>query len=350
MPDPLIIAEVAQGYEGSAAQAAALVRAASAAGADAVKLQLVYADELATAGYEHFALFRKLEMPDESWYGISQLAGSLGLQFHLDVFGGRSLELAERLNVGAIKIHTTDMSNPGLLQAVAASSVSRILLSVGGCFAPEVDRAVDMLAGKHLVLLHGFQGYPTPTGANQIFRLRQLASRYGDRPNVLLGFADHADPDGTQAMLLAAAALGAGASVIEKHLTLAKVMKLEDHESALNPDEFAEFARQMRACRDALGLVARDGASASGVKQGNASGADFGMHETERTYRGKTRKHVVAVRDLDAGTVIAATDVVLKRTPSDVFLQEADEVIGRVLTRAVRRDEAVAPEAIKAPQ
>jgi N,N'-diacetyllegionaminate synthase len=343
MPDPFIIAEVAQGYEGSAAQAGAMVRAAASAGADAVKLQLVYADELATAGYEHFALFRKLEMPDESWHGISQLASSMAIQLHLDVFGPRSLRLAESLKAGAVKIHSTDMSNPGLLAAVAASRISRVLLSVGGCFSHEIERAVGMLAGKQLVLLHGFQGYPTPTGANHIFRLRRLAACYGGQPNVRLGFADHADPDGPQSMVLAAAALGAGATVLEKHITLAKTMKLEDHESALNPDEFAEFTRHMRACGDALGIVPPGDEKA-------AANVDFGMHESERAYRGKTRKHVVAARELDAGALITAADIALKRTPGTAFLEEADDVIGRTLLRAVKRDEAIAPDAIEVKQ
>jgi hypothetical protein len=42
-----IIAELAQGFEGRPEQARLLLRAAAAAGADAAKYQLVYADELA---------------------------------------------------------------------------------------------------------------------------------------------------------------------------------------------------------------------------------------------------------------------------------------------------------------
>ena len=48
-----IIAELAQGFEGRPDQARLLVKAAAAAGADAAKLQLVYADELATPDYKH---------------------------------------------------------------------------------------------------------------------------------------------------------------------------------------------------------------------------------------------------------------------------------------------------------
>ena len=43
-----------------------------------------------------------------------------------------------------------------------------------------------------------------------------------------------------------------GATVIEKHLTLGKVMKLEDYESALNPDEFKDSVEILKASYRAL--------------------------------------------------------------------------------------------------
>lgn len=338
MPDPFIIAEIAQGYEGKRAQAAALVAAAADAGADAAKLQLVYADELATPDYEHFALFRRLEMPDQVWGDLANLARDRNMQLQLDVFGFRSLALAESIGAHAVKIHSTDMSNPGLLEQVGRSRIPEVLLSAGGCLDAEIERALDGLPGKSLVLLHGFQGYPTQVEANQILRLREFARRYGKRPQLRLGFADHAEPESVNSLLLPALALGAGATVIEKHLTLAKTMKLEDHESALNPDEFAAFVSSMRECCSAL----------TGGAQGPAYvSADFGMHESERRYRDKTRKHVVAARALAPGAVIKATDVALKRTASAEFVQDADAVVGHRLKKGARADEAIRPDMIE---
>lgn len=331
MREPFIIAEIAQGHEGNPAQAAALVAAAAAAGADAAKLQLVYADELATVDYKHYPLFRKIEMPDTAWRDLAAQARALNIALHLDIFGLRSLSLAESLGAGAVKVHSTDMGNPGLLAAVAASGVDEVLLSTGGCTPEEIRRAVDALPDKRLVLLHGFQGYPTPIEANHILRLRSLAERFGARAGLRLGFADHADPESPLSLLLAAAALGAGATVIEKHLTLAKSMKLEDHESALNPDEFAAFVRGMRDCAAALG----------------AAGAPY-MHESERSYRDMTRKHVVASRALCAGTVLAPIDVALKRTASPAFLHSAADAIGRRLKTSVRADEAISADMLEA--
>ena len=81
-----IIAEMAQGFEGSYNQAKLLVKAAASAGANAVKFQLVYADELATSDYLHYNLFKSLEMSDEDWNSINKYSEKNKIQLYLDIF------------------------------------------------------------------------------------------------------------------------------------------------------------------------------------------------------------------------------------------------------------------------
>ena len=331
-----IIAEIAQGFEGKPAQAAALLVAGAAAGADAVKFQLVYADELAAPDYAHFKLFQGLEMPDAVWADLARLAREKGTQLHLDVFGPRSLALAERVEAGAVKIHSTDMANVGFIRGVAQSAVGEVLLSCGGCHRDEIFQAIEILHAKQLVLLHGFQGYPTPVTANQIARLVTLADLHA-AATVRIGFADHAPEDDPLRFLLPVAAIGAGATVLEKHLTLARILKLEDHESAMNPDEFGQFVAQARACFSAMG------AAVGGT-------ADFGMSREEADYRRKVRKHVVALRDLAAGSVLTPADLGLKRTSSTEACDDLALVYGRRLNVAARRDQAISRTMLEGSQ
>lgn len=322
-----IIAEVAQGYEGNLALAKLLVAAAARAGADGVKLQLVYADELATPDYQHYRLFSTLEMPDAEWRAIGEEARSRGVALYLDVFGSRSLELAVSLEVAGIKIHSTDVGNPGLLMQVAQSSVPLVLLSTAACSDGEIREALGLLGDKAVVLLHGFQGYPTPLEGNDILRLRRLLRICEARrpASTTLGFADHAPAEDPMRFLLPAAALGAGARVLEKHLTLAKSMQFEDHEAALNPDELAEFVARMRQCVAALG----------------AESAQPSMHDSELEYRRKTRKHVVAARDIARGETIEAAMLMLLRTPSEDVIYDARAVCGRRAAAPIARGTAV---------
>jgi sialic acid synthase SpsE len=328
-----IIAELAQGFEGKPEQARLLMKAAAAAGADAAKYQLVYADELATPDYKYYDLFRSLEMPDEVWSDLAAMAKELGTRLYLDVFGTRSLRLAERLGVDVVKLHGTDISNIGFLEEVAGSSVPRILLGAGGAYASELERAIKILAGKEVVVLIGFQGYPTPNEANQIARVRILVDHYAEADvKVTLGFADHAPPESPLRYALAATALGAGAKVFEKHLTLGKVMKLEDHESALNPDEFDEFCEVVRGCAVAVG--------SSGLAE------EFGMSEAEQGYRKMIRRHVVTSRDLPAGTRLSPFDLVLKRASAEQVITDMELAYGKTLKRALKSNSPLSPSDI----
>lgn len=315
-----IIAEAAQGFLGAPREKTALLaRFAAAAGADAVKFQLVYADELCTPDHRHYGLFRDLEMPDADWLALGAQCSQLRVGLYVDIFGPRSLALAERMNVRGIKLHSTDMLNAPLLEDVARSGIGRILLSAGGCYLEEIGRAVAVLRGKDVVLMHGFQGYPTGAGENQLARIAVLRARF---PGLAIGFADHVPEANAERTWLAGVAIGAGAIVIEKHLTTASVCKEEDHESALNPDEFAGFAANLRLAAAAMGTTLED--------------PDFGMTEREKAYRKQMKKHVVAARDLEAGRVIGADDLSLKRTSAgEGVLYDLAEAVGRRVTRAV---------------
>ena len=329
-----IIAELAQGFEGKPEQARLLLAAAAAAGADAAKFQLVYADELAAPDYKHYELFRSLEMSDQIWGDLAAHAKTLGLEFQLDIFGARSLQLAEQIGAGSIKLHPTDISNRGLLGEVARSSLREVLLGAGGARAGEIEGALELLRDKRVGLLVGFQGYPTPLETNQIARVRYFVDRFGGtHPNVTVGFADHAAPESPLRFALAAAAVGAGARILEKHLTLSRAMKLEDHESALNPDEFAEFNGIARQCAQAFGEA--------------TDAEDFGMSAAEQSYRNAIRRQVVAGRDLKRNSVLGDADLVLKRTSADDALTDPSLAYDRRLKTDVRKNAPIASSNIE---
>jgi sialic acid synthase SpsE len=327
-----IIAEAAQGFLGAPREKTALLaRFAAAAKADAVKFQLVYADELCTPDYKHYELFRALEMPDDDWLALARLCGTLGIGLYVDVFGERSLALAAKMQLAGIKIHSTDMLNTALLEAAARSRVKRVILSAGGCMLGEIEQAISILKAKDVVLMHGFQGYPTAADENQIARLDALRRAF---PKARLGFADHVPEADASRLWLAAVAVGAGAEVIEKHITTAGVAKEEDHESALNPDEFAAFVANVRLAHQALGRA--------------AGAPDFGMSEREQHYRKQMKKHLVARRDLEAGAVLAAQDIGMKRTSAaEGVLYEPAEAVGRRLSVALRAGEPILRSALR---
>jgi len=312
-----IIAEIAQGFEGNPTYSNLFVKAAASAGADAVKFQLVYADELATPDYKYYDLFKSLEMSDEVWKNISNLATKNKIELHLDIFGEKSLHLADELGASAIKIHGTDIANKRLLNLVAKSKVKQVILGAGGALQSEISIALDLLKNKHIILLFGFQSYPTANSDNQINRIKWASEVFSKEHNSIeLGFADHANPETNIHLGLGAMALGFGAVILEKHLTLAKSMRMEDHESALNPDEFLEYVNFIHECSSAIGEI--------------KIVDDFGMSESELGYRKMIRRHVVTINSVSHGDVFISDNLALKRTSSTQALSNISDIEGKI--------------------
>ena len=316
-----IIAELAQGFEGSVEQAKLMVKAAAKAGANAAKFQLVYADELATPDYPYYDLFSSLEMTDEDWRSVKSTCEANGIELILDVFGGLGLALVEQLSIKTIKLHATDINNVGFLTSLAESSIERIMVGAGGAYVGEIKDALEILGSKKVILFHGFQGYPTGVADNQISRLKLLSDTFFGYENVILGFSDHVDPFNPSSISLPAYAVGQGAMVLEKHLTLGCCMELEDHEAAMNPDQFKTFVSCIRDVEIAHGE--------------SSLGDNFGMSESEENYRKNIRRHVVASRDLKIGSVITSSDVALKRSSSSSAYTDIQLVYGKTVNKAI---------------
>jgi sialic acid synthase SpsE len=322
-----IVAEIAQGFEGDSVKSSLLLKSAANAGADAAKFQMVYADELATEDYKFHSLFQSLEMDDRVWRDLFQQSVDLDVELQVDIFGLSSLEKSVDLGIKTVKIHPTDVSNISLLTNLAESPIHRVLLGVGGAHSSEIEQALAQLVNKQVVLLLGFQGYPTETHANQLARIPLFAKKYCQNSSVTIGFADHADPESGLAQLIGSMSIGAGATLVEKHLTLNRALQMEDHESALNPDEFADYSKQLRLVVQAYGT--------------SHDTEDFAMTPDEAKYRSVIRRHVVASVDIQEGQQISPFDVTLKRSSVEDPITDLLSVYGKQTVRSIKKNSPI---------
>lgn len=330
-----VIAEMAQGFEGNYTQAKLLIKAAASAGADAAKFQLVYADELATPDYDYYNLFKSLEMKDEEWASLEKFSTENNIKLYLDIFGIKSLSLCEKIGIKAIKLHPTDITNVSLLESVSKSKIDNIIIGAGGANLDEIEKALTILKNKTVDLLLGFQSYPTENKDNHICRLKTLENALENKfSNFRMGFADHAQPNDGLKYAIACTAIGAGSKVLEKHLTLGKVMEMEDHESALNPDEFKDFVYIIKECAASFGSV-------KGISN------DFNMSDSEKKYRKVIRRHVVSSKPLEKGHIIKSEDVLLKRTSSRNIIYDLNKVYGKKITLDLDNNSAISEKNIK---
>lgn len=312
-----VIAEMANAHGGDPAAAGMIVQAAADAGADAIKFQVFTAAELAVPGFSHFGLYEKLQFSEAEWTVLVENAKGLGLQVYADVFGVDSGSLMQRWDIDGFMIHAADILNTPLQRWVGRTGRAAIL-SVAGSTMREVASALSALesAGAPPVLLmHGFQGYPTPLHDSCLNRIRLLQSEFS-RP---VGFASHVDGASPEAGLLPALAMGAGAAAVEVHLTLERTPEGFDYYSSLEPAEFTEMVRVLRVMESAMG-------SDSVVPS-----------DKELVYRRDHRKYLIVMRDIEPGEMIREEDVAFRRIndpPADAP-PSLDRILGRLAKRRI---------------
>lgn len=315
---PFIIAEMANAHEARLDDARAIVEAAAQAGADAIKFQKFTAGGLTVASHPKFAHFGRLEMADESWAELIALARDRGLWVLADVFDLSSAALMHTLGIDGFKIHSSDTIHDALLRMVAGFGRT-VFLSCGGTRQIEILDAVRLVRASgndRLVLLHGFQSYPTRVEDANLRRIAALAKQFG----CAVGYADHVAGDSAWAFTVPAMALAGGATIIEKHITIDRGRKGLDYYSSLEPAEFGRFVRHVRDAWTALGS------------------APYEIGAAEVKYQREMKKSLVAAVDLAAGTPIEERMVTYKRAATEAHPLTCAEVAGRELLTGVAAD------------
>ena len=320
-----IIAEVAQGYEGNEKLANLLTKGAIASNTDAVKFQLVYADELATPDYEYYQLFKELEMMPRIWIDICQKIHDAGKKVYFDVFGLFSLDMAKQVGADGVKLSTTEFYNNALFDS-AIIQFDTLYLSVGGIPTEDIDKKLSALSTEQvdkICLMYGFQSEPTPLDENNLNKLGIFKDRY---PNFRIGFMDHSDGALDDAYYLPLVAMGTGINTIEKHITLDRELEIEDYISGVTPSEFIRFVSLVRRFESVLGVNS------------------LVLTKQEQTYRNKATKSVVAICDLKAGDTLTLDSVALKRCSKPITkdsILEIEQALGKALNTDINIDSPI---------
>lgn len=320
-----VIAEIGVNHNGSVALARKLIDAAADAGADAVKFQTFDAADLVSAtapkaeyqarnmgeeGGSQFEMLRALELSDEQFAELLAYCNERGIDFLSTPFGPRQADFLAELGVHAFKIGSGDLTYHDFLAGIARKGLP-IILSTGMSTLAEVGEALAVIqeAGDAPVaLLHCVSNYPAEPASCNLAAMATMRQAFG----LPVGWSDH-----TLGPAIGLAAVGLGARIIEKHITLDVTMEGPDHAASMEPEAFTEFVQGIRAVESAIG---------DGIKRPVAA---------ELPTAAVARRSIVAVRDLPAGSLIGAEDVAVLRPGTGLAPSMLDVVVGARLGRAV---------------
>ena len=222
-----IIAEIGTSHGGSLEKAKKLIDCAVDNGADWVKFQWVYADEilhpntgfvkLPTGNIRLYDRFKALEVEPDFFAECERYTHEKGAKFTCSPFGIRSLEELMEIKPDAVKIASPELNHIPLLKKLAEirkRNNIHVIISSGVSKLCDIERALEILGRDNITLLHCITFYPAPEEEYNLNVIPNLSKIFG----VPCGVSDHSlDP-----ILVPSIACALGATMIEKHITLSK--------------------------------------------------------------------------------------------------------------------------------
>ena len=261
---PFVIAEMSGNHNQSLDRALAIVDAAAAAGAHALKLQTYTADTITLdvrggdfeitdpgslwSGKNIHDLYKQAYTPWEWHAPIMQRAGKHGLICFSSPFDESAVDFLEELDVPAYKIASFENNHLPLI-IKAASTGKPLIISTGMASLGELEQAVNAArsAGcKNLILLKCTSTYPAKPANTNIRTIPHLRELFGCE----VGLSDHTMGSG-----VAIAAIALGATVIEKHFTLDRGEGGVDSAFSLEPSELASLVTESERAWESLGRI-----------------------------------------------------------------------------------------------
>lgn len=326
---PYVICELSGNHNGSLERALALLDAAAATGADAIKLQTYTPDTITIAsdrpdfrisggpwdGRTLHDLYGEAHTPYAWHRALFDRARELGVTIFSTPFDETAIELLESLGAPAYKIASFEAVDLPLIAEVARLK-KPMIISTGLASLDEIGAAVEAARANgcdQLVLLHCISAYPAPVEEANVRTVPDLGARFG----CVSGLSDH-----TMGSAAAIASIALGGSVIEKHFTLARADGGPDAGFSLEPHEFTALVRD---CKDAWAALGRVHYDLKGSERANAA----------------FRRSLYVVADVPAGQPLGREHVRSIRPGYGLPPGELHSILGRTAARDLQRGEAL---------
>lgn len=247
---------------------------------------------------------KKLELSDEEHYEVYKHVKEKNLDFVETLCAIGCLSILKYFTPDKLKVASRDLTNLPLLMALAETKIPMII-STGMAGKKELDDAINMITKHHsnLAILHCVSQYPTEPKNVNLNTITYLKKHYSD---YVIGYSDH-----TIGISTPVAAVAMGAKIIEKHITLDRLMKGTDQAGSLGPDGVYRMVRDIRILDQSLGIE------------------DLFIEEETRSAKIKLERSIATNKNIKAGQIITEEDIQML-SPGDGFKwAEKDSIIGK---------------------
>jgi N-acetylneuraminate synthase len=249
--EPIVIAEVGVNHGGNFKLAKKYIEECKKAGADAIKFQTYKAETLVSKkspaywdlrfekSKSQYELFKKYDSLDYIHYKkLKKFCDQKKILFMTTLFSVKDVAKYNSL-LKVYKISSSDITNVPLLKKIGKMK-KHTILSTGASTIKEIKFALKILSlpKNKVCLMHCVLNYPTKDKIANLSYIKILQRFF---KGYIIGYSDHTLID--QNLTALSLADDFGAQIIEKHFTLNKKLKGNDHYHAMDSNDLIQLKK-----------------------------------------------------------------------------------------------------------
>lgn len=324
-----IIAEIGVNHNGKLKFAKKLVYIAKNAGADAVKFQSFKADKLAFKNtpkvkyqkinspkrQSHYEMLKKLELSNNDHKQLIDYCKKLNIEFISTPYDVESAKFLLSSGIKKFKTASADIIDY-FLHDFLSKTAKEVIISTGMASYEEIKEALSMYRKKKtkISLLHCISNYPCSDESLNLNNIKSLNKKF----NIPIGFSDHSQNNNSSLI-----AIGLGARIIERHITLNKKLKGPDHFSSDDPNEFKKYVNQIRNAEKILGSYEKK------------------VQKEEFEMKKISRKGIYYLSDIPSGKRVKLNNLQLLRPSTNLTVFEIKNLLKKKLKKNVSKNTAL---------
>lgn len=229
----------------------------------------------------------------------------------------KAIDFGMSFNPDIVEIHSVCLNDLNLLNHLKSKITqdTYLVLGVGGSTVYEIENAISVLNHKKIVLMHGFQNYPTKYEDINFAKIRRMMQLF---PEFAHGYADHTAYNNDNNILITLLGASLGMEYVEKHVTTAWGEERCDWSAAISIEMFNELSEKLKV------LTVSNGNGLLTLNSGEQSYSTFGINKKAAILRSNVKK----------GDVFTSECFTFKRTaqPSDLSQLDVIGSVGKVFT------------------
>jgi len=213
--------------------------------ADYIKLHITLdIDEYMDHSHPSYSILKKMLIEKKKWEEAINLINikSKPLLLLNDI---KAVEFGMSFDPEIVEIHSVCLNDIHLLDSLR-NNINKdtvVMFGIGGSSLYEIEKAIDRVGTERVILMHGFQNYPTKFEDINFNKIRKIMRLY---PNFKHGYADHTGWNEPDNLLITLMGASLGMNYIEKHVTTAYGQNRIDSSAAINIEMFNELHKKLQ--------------------------------------------------------------------------------------------------------